>query len=134
MGRQCRNPKCNRPLTGRKTMWCDSGCRNAASRAASRGATVISLPKVEDQGPLSTYSAFKAALDAAGRLDTPLGQLALSHAALLNASVAVMGRAALAKELRETFVEAMKDADHNTSALDEINESAAAALELIRGA
>jgi hypothetical protein len=127
--RLCR--RCDKPLTGRKTMWCNSACRNAVKK---RGGTVLHLPSSEGSNPAGLASAFRAMLSTAGRLDTPLGQLALSHAALLDESQAVMGRAALAKELRDTFVEAMKDADRDASTLDEINESAAAALKLIRSA
>lgn len=113
--------------TGRAKYCKRPGCtRQTAYKKRANEPTVSELPSAQSaQGLVATT---RAALADAGQLDTPLGQLAVSHAELLASSRAVMGRAPLAKELRDTLVEAMKDAGHERNTLDEINESAAAKL------
>jgi DNA-binding GntR family transcriptional regulator len=66
-------------------------------------------------------------LAAAERLDTPLGQLALQHAAILDdprRGDTGSARAALSKEYRAAFAEAMHDAETERDELDDILESA----------
>lgn len=77
---------------------------------------------VERPATLGTVGATHAELERAGRLDTHLGQSALALAARIDSATAVMGFAALVKELRMTMVEALKGAPRQADELDELEE------------
>jgi hypothetical protein len=67
-----------------------------------------------------TVAAVRAELAAAGREETYLGAAALAVAARIDESTAVMGFAALVKELRATMAEAMRGVQVADSRLDEL--------------
>lgn len=94
--------------------------------------TALPAPDVMP-GPLATSTMRR--LEEIGRADTELGVAAVLLAARLDNLGPVdtgAGLAALMKEFRATLADAVKDADHDDDALDNIRE--AAALKLIRGA
>lgn len=112
--------------------YCGSRCRNRRARDAGPpdDGNVVNLPG--QQAVASVVAASRAELAAAGRLDTHLGQAALALAERIDNARAVMGFAAMVKELRDTMREAMEDVDvHDDDALKQIQ---ADALRLIAGA
>jgi hypothetical protein len=86
----------------------------------------------EGEGVLTVST--RRRLESVGRDDTELGVAALLLATRLDSLAANDtggGLAALMKEFRATLAEAVKDADDDHDALDDIRQSAA--LKLIRG-
>jgi len=82
-------------------VFCGSRCAKRAQRGHKAPvARPVALPVVEGGSALRSVS---AELEAAGRSGTYLGALALVLAARIDGSTAVMGFAALAKELRVTM-------------------------------
>jgi hypothetical protein len=81
--------------------------------------TVGTAPEQDATANPSTVSAVRAALEAGGRLDTYLGAAALALAERVDSSTAVMGFAALVKELRVTMDAAMAGV---TTAVDPVDE------------
>lgn len=108
---------------------CSDRCRKSASRKsriAPVGEPADPIVSAET-APGRLWRATFAELTAADRVDTPLGQLALEHAAALdNPQRGDTGsaRAALSKEYRAALAEAMKDAETESDELDDILESA----------
>jgi hypothetical protein len=109
--------------------YCGSRCRNRRARDAGppEDSNVVDLPGSQAAG--SVVAATRSELAEAGRLGTHLGQAALALADRIDNARAVMGFAALVKELRDTMRQAMEDVQHDEDALDQIR--AAAALKLI---
>lgn len=113
----------------RKT--CSERCRKRIQRG-SASITALEPGTVDHDGLLA--SATRRRLESAGRLESELGVAALLLAARLDSLVASDtggGLAALMKEFRATLAEAVRDAEADHDALDDIRE--AAALKLIRG-
>lgn len=104
-----------------KAVYCSAKCRKAAFRLRG-GAQVVPLGRSEATVPerSSTFEATKAELEAAGRVGTHLGQAALALAERIDSATAVMGFAALVKELRSTMVEALKGAPRAADLVDEL--------------
>jgi hypothetical protein len=111
---------CGRSIEGRpaKTKFFDPGCRKAAFKA--RHGTV-ELPAQPDS---STVGRVRAELEGAGRAETYLGAAAIQLATRIDQSTAVMGFAALVKELRTTMDVAMagvrREADPLATIQDEL--------------
>lgn len=111
--------------------YCSARCRNRHGRDAGPPAdsNVVDLPGT--QAAASVVTATRAELAASGRLDSHLGQAALALADRIDNARAVMGFAAMVKELRDTMREAVKDVEQRSDTADQIRESA---LRLIGGA
>lgn len=106
--------------------YCSARCRNRKARHGLPDADVVHLPGRGDAA--SVVSATRAELAEAGRLDTHLGQAALALAERIDNAKAVMGFAALVKELRDTMQAALANVEREADTADEIRE---AALKLI---
>jgi hypothetical protein len=89
-------------------------------------AVVTTLPEPAISPPDQDFplvNAVKADLDAAGRLDTPLGQQAVRLAQRMCSPYDTgSALAAVSKELRSVMAEALKDVDAGGDALDELAE------------
>lgn len=93
-----------------RARYCSDRCRKRVQRS---GATVIDLPTPPaPTAPLGVESSTLAALDAAGRTDTPMGQAALVLARRLDAPGLDMGSAvaAVTRQLSLTLTEALRGA------------------------
>jgi len=101
-------------------MYCSKSCRQAASRAKkhSVGLAAVSTGDVADS--VSTVATVRRQLEAAGRLDTYLGSAAVQLAHRIDQSTAVMGFAALVKELRSTMDAAMAGVQVADDPIDEL--------------
>lgn len=126
---------CGSPFEAKRPSgkYCSPRCRQRAHRGGG-DATVTALPGGGDSSG-SLTRATRARLGLIGRLETELGVAALLLASRLDGLSPVdtgAGVAALMKEYRSTLAEAVKDAQREEDALDNIRE--AAALKLIRGA
>jgi hypothetical protein len=105
--------------------FCSNSCRQKAlrDRKAGRpegGEQVVTLPVTGVA--TGTVAATLAELTQAGRVDTHLGQAALALATRIDSATAVMGFAALVKELRSTMVEALRGAAREPDIVDELEE------------
>jgi hypothetical protein len=126
--------RCGKRLPARsRRRFCDDDCKQAAYRARKSGrpesltGVVVNLPvKVSN-----VVAATRAELEAADQLSTHLGQAALALAERIDNATAVMGFAALVRELRDTMVEAVKDVEQHADTADVLR---AAALRVIGGA
>jgi hypothetical protein len=118
---------CGRSLEGRtaKTTHFDRECRKRTFKARR---SVVAVPLVDE----STVARVRGELADAGRAETYLGAAALALAERIDNATAVMGFAALVRELRVTMEAAMEGAQNDVDALTDIRSSAA--LKLIRPA
>jgi hypothetical protein len=97
--------------------FCGATCRKASSRGAPK-VTELRAPVVQPgQG---TAAQVRAQLESAGRLETYLGAAAIALAERIDSATAVMGFAALVKELRSTMDAALAGVQREASPLDEI--------------
>ena len=110
--------------------YCPGGvCGKRAQRGhVLKSAPVSVLPRADGL----TVVQVRAQLAVADRVDTYLGAAALALAKRIDDASAVMGFAALVRELRVTMAAALEGAGHGTDALTDIRSSAA--LKLIRPA
>lgn len=127
---------CGRPFeaANARRRTCSDKCRKAVSRNAriapadeTPGRDASPKPEAPERAPGPLWLVTFAELTAADRLDTPLGQLALEHAAALDdprRADTGSARAALSKEYRAALAEAMRDAETERDELDDILESA----------
>jgi hypothetical protein len=97
--------------------YCSRKCNVAASKARTRTA-LTSAP--DGVAAVGTVASVRAELEAAGRVDTYLGSAALALAERIDRSTAVMGFAALVKELRSTMAAALSGAAVAADPLDEL--------------
>lgn len=112
--------QCDAPVTGNKT-YCSGKCRMAASRARQR---VVELPvEVDDK---STVEAVTRELTVAGRQDTSLGRAAVALARRIDASTAVMGFAAMVKQLEGTMKAALAGVEKAESPVAQMRDELAA--------
>jgi hypothetical protein len=112
--------QCDTVVTGSKT-YCSGKCRMAASRARQR---VVELaPEAEDR---STLEAVTRELEAVDRADTSLGRAAMALARRIDASTAVMGFAALVKQLEGTMKAAMAGVEKAESPVTQMRDELAA--------
>lgn len=112
--------------------FCGQTCRQRAHRRpeAASEAKVLELPaettseSTPEISAGSVTAATAAELEAAGRLDTALGQLALTLARRIDhgASETGSGVASLARQHRETLADAVKDAQQAADPLDELRK------------
>ena len=109
--------------------YCSERCRKRAQRGHLLPVSTLPKPDVPDGATVERVRAELAAVD---RVDTYLGAAALALAERIDNATAVMGFAALVRELRVTMGAAMEGAGHDTDALVDIRSSAA--LKLIRPA
>ncbi len=109
--------------------YCSERCRKRAQRGHLLPVSTLPKPDVPDG---ATVERVRAELAAVERVDTYLGAAALALAERIDNATAVMGFAALVRELRVTMGAAMEGAGHDTDALVDIRSSAA--LKLIRPA
>jgi hypothetical protein len=109
--------------------YCSERCRKRAQRGHLLPVSTLPKPDVPDG---VTVAQVRAELGAAGRADTYLGAAALALAERIDNATAVMGFAALVRELRVTMEAAMEGAGNDVDALTDIRSSAA--LKLIRPA
>lgn len=96
--------------------FCSSTCRSRKSRGMAAASALPSVATPATGVELSV----RGQLEAAGRSETYLAGLALSLAQRMDASTAVMGFAALAKELRATMSEALVGAEVKADDVDEL--------------
>jgi hypothetical protein len=94
--------------------YCSRKCNVAASKARTRPVLASAA------GVAGTVASVQAELEAAGRADTYLGSAALALAERIDRSTAVMGFAALVKELRSTMAAALAGAAVAADPLDEL--------------
>jgi|SRR5690242_14647900 hypothetical protein len=101
--------------------FCSPKCRIANHEKSKRPSAALSAEPV-DEGPVFAKS--RAKLEAAGRLDTWEGAVALQLAARLDAQVREggMGVAAIVREHRASMEEALKGASVAADPLDELRE------------
>jgi hypothetical protein len=122
----CARTDCDRPTPSSRATYCSGACQKATARSRARGeavpSNVVDLPG--KTAAASVVTATRAELVKADRLGTHLGQAALALAERIDKSQAVMGFAALVKELRETMAEAVKDVEQRSDTADQIRESA----------
>jgi hypothetical protein len=112
--------------------YCSERCRKRAQR---QPAAVIALPARIGTAEGDLTSATRRTLEAAGRDESELGAAALLAAKRLDSAAitdTAAGVAALMKEYRATLADAMKDAERDDDALEQIRQSAA--VKLIRRA
>ena len=92
--------------------FCGATCRQRAQRGHTGD-----VPHEPTSG---TIAAVRAELEAAGRLETHLGQAALALAGRIDSATAVMGFAALVKELRATMEAALANVREAADPVDEL--------------
>ena len=98
--------------------FCGDTCRKRSQRGHVAPATAL---PVRDSGtPSGTVAAVRAELEAAGRSGTHLGAAALALAERIDGSTAVMGFAALVKELRLTMEAAVAGVKVAADPVDEL--------------
>jgi hypothetical protein len=103
-----------------RAKYCGDICKKAAFRERG-GAQVVRLGTEGDRPEIAgTVAAISAELKRTGRFDTYLGQAAMKLAERVDNATAVMGFAALVKELRSTMDEALKGAPRAADQLDEL--------------
>jgi hypothetical protein len=102
------------PSTG-PIRYCSSVCRQTAYRERKRHVAV--LPPAAD---VSTVAAVRAELVRASRVDTYLGRAALALADRIDSASAVMGFAALVKQLQSTMDAALEGVPAAADPLDEV--------------
>lgn len=101
----------------RSSRFCSESCRKKAARGTESPRID---PITDDSSVATTRSRVQAELDAAGRAETYLGAAALALADRIDQSTAVMGFAALVKELRSTMDAALAGAKVAADPLDEL--------------
>lgn len=117
---------CNESYEAKRlnSRFCSAKCRKRNQRnPASPPAPPTPLPAVTvDEDSILTTT--RAELEAAGRLGTPLGQVAVRLAARLDADLreSGMGVAAIVREHRATLAEAVKGAQAAADPVDELRE------------
>jgi hypothetical protein len=95
-------------------------CSDRCKKRAQRGGTVVALPPAPT-GPVTVRASVLADLEAAGRVDTPLGQTALVLAERLDARADTGSAiASVAKQLQATLEAATSDATLAVNPLDEL--------------
>lgn len=101
--------------------YCSSRCRVRNTRSP-RPKPVATLPPVPAPAAGGLTESTRVELAKAGRTDTPLGQASLLMARRLDAAVREpgMGMAALVREYRATFEQAVKGAQTAASPMDEL--------------
>jgi len=118
---------CGRPYEAKHvttSKFCGVNCRNRNARGAPPPPTppVVSLSQADD-GDTTTNDlnkATKAELEAAGKLDTSLGQQAMSLAVRMGGFDTGGGLAALSRELRAVMAEATHGAKASVDVVDEL--------------
>lgn len=107
MQRNCES--CGEPFTARQpnARFCREACRKKAARGSSGASSARILADSSDSGAISARSRVLATLEAAGRSETWEGACALALAERIDAATAVMGYAALIKQLGETMDRAL---------------------------
>lgn len=127
MQRAC--DRCRKPYEAKRasSRFCSTSCRVAAQRARDSGlpeALVVSPFPADVEVPASSGSVTSATsvqLDAAGRLDSPLGQAALALARRVDSgSENGSALSALVRELRATLVDALDGASATSDVVDEL--------------
>lgn len=106
--------------------YCSEKCKKRAQRkpGGTKAAKVVKLPAESADGsaagPLTV--ATMAELEAAGRLNTALGQAAVALAGRIDtgATETGSGLAAMVREHRATLAEALRDAEGQADPLDEL--------------
>lgn len=113
---------CGRPFQARRSTarYCSSTCR--ARRAQGRSPRPVDTPAPTAGAPLVVQ--VRRALEAAGRLDTYLGQQALTLAERLAGQNGDSGAAvaALSRELRSVMREVLEGTAQATDLVDELEE------------
>jgi len=111
---------CGEPYEAKRSdsSFCSPRCKKRAQRGHTAPVAVpIAMPVVAGGSALRSVS---AELEAAGRTGTYLGALALVLATRIDGSTAVMGFAALAKELRVTMDAALAGVTVAADPVDEL--------------
>lgn len=104
--------------------YCSGKCRQAAYKARNRVSVTPVVTAITDLGvpAVTTAGQVRAELERSGRLDTYLGAAALQLAERIDSATAVMGFAALVKELRSTMDAALVGAARAPDLVDELEE------------
>lgn len=107
MRRNCE--ACDEPFTARQpnARFCGEACRKRASRGSTAVRTGPIQADSSSSAAISARSHVLATLEAAGRAETWEGACALALAERIDAATAVMGYAALIKQLGETMDRAL---------------------------
>lgn len=114
---------CQRPFVGRQARqrFCSPTCRSRGHR----GTVIVQTPAhpAAEQVPdeqTGLVLAVRKELEAAGRLDTMLGQSAMLLAQQMCSNRVALGSAALNKELRATMASALQGAEVADDPVDEL--------------
>jgi len=111
---------CGEPYEAKRSdsRFCGDRCKKRAQRGHTAPVAVpIAMPVLSSDKAVASV---QRELEAAGRTDTYLGALALVLAARIDGSKAVMGFAALAKELRVTMDAALAGVTVVADPVDEL--------------
>jgi gamma-glutamyl phosphate reductase len=95
--RECEQCDAEYESAAQNARFCSAKCRKAAFKARQE------IDGTATERRVSAVAAVTSDLEAAGRLETYLGAAALALAERIDSSTAVMGFAALVKELRSTM-------------------------------
>lgn len=131
MQRNC--DSCSSPYTAQRpnSRFCSESCR----KKAARGTDSPRIEPIEARSDVaSTRSRVQAELEEAGRAETYLGAAALALADRIDQSTAVMGFAALVKELRSTMEAATAGVVKAGDAVDEVTARREEKLRRVAGA
>jgi hypothetical protein len=111
-----------KPVPSARATYCSGGHAQAARRARERSGKVAQLPTPLPDGPasMSTEALVRADLEVGDRLATPLGGMAMQLARRVDQATAVMGYAALVKQLMATLDAAMRGVAVRTDAVDDL--------------
>lgn len=120
MARTCESCKAPIDFGTAARRFCNDTCRKRASRAKT---APVAPPPVAAAGPsASTRDAVLAELEEACKQDSYLGRAALALADRIDQSTAVMGFAALVKELRSTMEDVLAGVHVEQDPVDELRE------------
>lgn len=120
MQRNCDSCGVPYPAQRPNSRFCSESCRKKAARGTSSPRMEPISVDSSDSAAISTRSRVLSELQAAGRSETYLGACALALADRIDQATAVMGYAALIKELRATMDAALEGAEKETDDLDEL--------------
>ena len=110
---------CDKRPTG-QSKWCSQACRKRTARAGGPKVVHLSAPDTSPNQP-SCESTASRELEAAGRLDTTLGQACLVLARRIDANADTgSALAGAVKQLEATMAAATRGAQVQRTALDEL--------------
>lgn len=134
MQRNC--DSCSSPYTAQRpnSRFCSESCRKKAARGTDSPRIEPIAAGAVDSAAGTTRSRVQVELEEAGRAETYLGAAALALADRIDQSTAVMGFAALVKELRATMEAATAGVVKAGDAVDEVTARREEKLRRVAGA